>query len=475
MLRMKGTRRVEKISATPLHTFAISDAREKHGGRNKIDKRMIKRLALIVIMAGMCLGCRAAEGGAAGRGSAAAAGYAGATVKTGLEVLVESGFAPLVGKRVGLVTNPSGVDRNLNSTVDILAAAPGVELVALFGPEHGVRGSEHAGEKVSGTPRDPATGLPVHSLYGATRKPTAEMLKGIDVMVYDIQDNGCRSYTFISTLGLVMQACAQAGIEVVVLDRPNPLGGLQIDGPLPQEGCYSFVGMYPIPYIYGLTVGELATMINEEGMNRGQKGRDNPVKCQLTVVEMEGWSRDMLYDDTGLPWVMPSPHIPQAKTALCYPASGVLGELGYLNIGVGYTLPFELFGAEWIDSPSDLASRLNALQLPGVRFRPIWYKPFYGGAAGKTLKGVQLYFTDFAAAQASLVQFYVMQTVYEMYPSRRPFASQDQGKYAMFDKVMGGSRVRELFCRRNKVADILDYWNKDIGSFRALAREYYRY
>lgn len=455
------------------------------------DKSMIKRLALMVILAGMCLGCRAAACGAAARVSAAAArgggvqsfavqdaeaaGYAGVAVKTGLEVLVESRFAPLLGKRVGLVTNPSGVDRNLNSTVDILAAAPGVDLVALFGPEHGVRGSEHAGEKVSGTPRDPATGLPVHSLYGATRKPTVDMLKGIDVVVYDIQDNGCRSYTFISTLGLVMQACAEAGIEVVVLDRPNPLGGLQIDGPLPQEGCFSFVGMYPIPYIYGLTVGELATMINEEGMNRGQKGRDKPLKCQLTVVEMEGWSRDMLYDDTGLPWVMPSPHIPQAKTALCYPASGVLGELGYLNIGVGYTLPFELFGAEWIDSPDALASRLNALQLPGVRFRPVWYKPFYGAAAGRTLKGVQLYFTDFAAAQASLVQFYVMQTVYEMYPSRRPFASQDKSKYAMFDKVMGGSRVRELFSRRNKVADILEYWNKDIGSFRALAREYYRY
>ncbi len=457
---------------------------------------MIKRLALISALALLSLGCRAAalpgaagcraaafgcglpESGcaaAAGAAADAAAGYAGAAVKTGLEVLVESGFAPLVGKRVGLVTNPSGVDRNLNSTVDILAAAPGVQLVALFGPEHGVRGSDHAGEKVTGTPLDPATGLPVHSLYGATRKPTADMLKGIDVMVYDIQDNGCRSYTFISTLGLVMQACSQAGIEVVVLDRPNPLGGLQIDGPLPQQGSYSFVGMYPIPYIYGLTVGELATMINEEGMNRGQSGRDKPVKCHLTVVEMEGWSRDMLYDDTGLPWVMPSPHIPQAKTALFYPASGVLGELGYLNIGVGYTLPFELFGAEWIDDPNDLALRLNALQLPGVRFRPIWYKPFYGGAAGKTLKGVQLYYTDFAAAQAALVQFYVMQTVCEMYPARRPFASQDQGKYAMFDKVMGGSRVRELFGRRNKAADILEYWNKDIGSWRALAQEYFRY
>ena len=214
-------------------------------------------------------------------------------VKTGLEVLVESDFAPLKGKRVGLVTNPSGVDRNLVSTVDILANAPGVNLVALFGPEHGVRGSEHAGDHVTSEPRDPATGLPVYSLYGATRKPTKEMLNGIDAMVYDIQDNGCRSYTFISTLGLVMSACAEAGIEVIVLDRPNPLGGIQVDGPLVEDGYFSFVGMYRIPYVYGLTVGELATMINEEGMNCGQKGNEKPLKCHLTVIEMEGWRRDM--------------------------------------------------------------------------------------------------------------------------------------------------------------------------------------
>ena len=168
-------------------------------------------------------------------------------VKTGIEVLVEQDFAPLKGKRVGLVTNPSGVDRNLVSTIDILANAPGVNLVALYGPEHGVRGSEHAGDHVTSEPRDPATGLPVYSLYGATRKPTPEMLKGIDVMVYDIQDTGTRSYTFISTLGLVMTACAEAGIEVMVLDRPNPLGGIQMDGPLVQDGYFSFVGMYRIP------------------------------------------------------------------------------------------------------------------------------------------------------------------------------------------------------------------------------------
>ena len=361
------------------------------------------------------------------------------TVKTGLEVLVESDFAPLQGKRVGLVTNPSGVDRNLVSTVDILANAPGVNLVALYGP-----------------PRDPATGLPVYSLYGSTRKPTPEMLKDIDVMVYDIQDNGCRSYTFISTLGLVMSACAEAGIEVVVLDRPNPLGGLQVDGPLVEDGYFSFVGMYR--------------------MNRGQRGTDKFRKCHLTVVEMEGWRRDMLFQETGLPWVMPSPHIPQASSAQAYPCSGIAGDMGsYLNIGVGYTLPFETFAAEWIDNPEKLAERLNGLELPGVRFRPIYYKPFYGGAAGKLLKGVQFYFTNYHIAPTALLQFYVIQEVHAMYPKRNPMAgSTESSKYVGLDKIMGGSRVRELFSKRYRVDDILDYWNKDREAYLELAREYYR-
>ena len=182
-------------------------------------------------------------------------------VKPGIEVLRDRGFDILVGKKVGLVTNPSGVDSKLRSTIDILYHAPGVELVALYGPEHGVRGDVYAGGKVSDT-KDEATGLPVHSLYGSTRKPTPDMLKGIDVMVYDIQDVGVRSYTFISTLGLVMQACAAEGIEVVVLDRPNPLGGNKIEGNYVEPGFYSFVSQYKIPYIYGLTVGELAVLIN---------------------------------------------------------------------------------------------------------------------------------------------------------------------------------------------------------------------
>ena len=268
-----------------------------------------------------------------------------AQVVPGIEVLEQDGFRVLKGKRVGLVTNPSGVSRDLRSTIDILFDAPEVNLVALYGPEHGVRGDAYAGDHVEGG-KDPKTGLPVHSLYGPTREPTPEMLKGIDVMVYDIQDVGTRCYTFISTLGLVMRACAKAGIEVVVLDRPNPLGGKKVEGTYVREGFFSFVSQYPIPFVYGLTPGEVAIMINEEGMNRGQKGNLDPVKCKLKVVPMRGWHRWMLYEDTGLPWVLPSPDIPSPRSALCYPASGIAGEFGHLQIGVGYTIPFEVFAAE---------------------------------------------------------------------------------------------------------------------------------
>ena len=402
-------------------------------------------------------------------------GLNAAVVRTGLEVLAGNDFDLLQGKRVGLVTNPTGVDSQLNSTVDILASAPGVELVALFGPEHGVRGAAHAGDQV-GNAKDEATGLPVYSLYGTTRKPAKEMLKGIDVMVYDIQDNGCRSYTFISTLGLVMQACAENGVEVMVLDRPNPLGGIKIDGPVVNDGCFSFVGMYKIPYVYGLTVGELAMMLNEEGMNRGQKGQDAPAHCRLTVVPMEGWTRDMLYKDTGLPWVLPSPHIPQPESALAYPASGVVGELSnYLSIGVGYTLPFQLFAAEWISDADALAAALNALELPGVRFRPIYFKPFYGGKKDVQLGGVQFHFTDFHHAPVALLQFYVMETVAKLYPSHRPFNLADESKYAMLDKVLGGPQLRKMFGKRYLVEDIIDYWNKDADNFRELSAPYHLY
>ena len=391
-------------------------------------------------------------------------------VLTGIDVLEQNGFQELAGKRVGLVTNPSGVDRFVRSTIDVLFEAPQVNLVALYGPEHGVRGDAYAGDHVESS-TDPKTGLPVYSLYGPTREPTQEMLKGVDIMVYDIQDVGVRCYTFISTLGLVMRACAKAGIEVLVLDRPNPLGGYKVEGPLVEDGFYSFVSQYHIPFVYGLTVGELANLINEEGLNRGQKGDQPHLRCKVSVIPMRGWKRWMKFRDTGLPWILPSPNIPSMESALCYASSGICGEFGHLNTGVGYTIPFQTFAAEWIDADA-LKARLDNYALPGVAFRTIHYKPIAGSLKGKLIHGVQFFFTDFERANISLVQFYVMQAVQELWPSHNPYPLKST---RMTDIVCGTDYVRVNFGKQLKAADIVDYWNKDAEAFKRLSQTYYLY
>lgn len=395
-----------------------------------------------------------------------------ARVKTGIEVLRDSGFKGLEGLRVGLVTNPSGVDSHLRSTIDILADDSRVNLVALYAPEHGVRGDIYAGGRVeSGV--DPHTGLPVHSLYGATRQPTMDMLKGVDIMLYDIQDVGSRSYTFISTLGLVMRTCAQAGIPVMVLDRPNPLGGLKVEGALVRDGFHSFVSQYKIPYIYGLTVGELAMLINEEGLNRGQNGKELPLKCKLSVIKMEGWERWMLFKDTDLPWVLPSPNIPEANSAICYPSAGMAGELyNYLNIGIGYTLPFAVFAEEWIDADA-LKAKLDSYKIPGVAWRTIHFTPFSGRLSGKLIHGVQYFYTDYEAATITLTQYYVMQAVYELY-KKNPFLMASD-RLSMFNKVSGSDFVSREFGRTMKVSSILSYWQSDVDGFKKLSQNYYLY
>ncbi len=392
-------------------------------------------------------------------------------VYTGIEVLVENNFSCLKNKRVALLTNPSGVDYNLRPTVDILFE--NVNLVALFAPEHGLRGDVYAGDKVHNS-IDPVTSLPVYSLYGTYREPSEQMLEGIDVLVYDIQDVGVRSYTFISTLGLVMRKCAQMGIEVVVLDRPNPLGGNKIEGSYVEEGFFSFVSEYRIPYIYGLTVGELARLINEEALNCGQKGDETALKCKLTVIPMKNWHRDMLYSQTGLAWILPSPNIPYAESAIAYPASGICGEFSnYLNIGIGYTIPFGCFAAEWIDA-RELLSKLNSYNIEGVAFREIHYKPFFGSSKAKNIHGVQFSFTDYDAAHITLTQFYVMQAVAELYPRKNPFKL-SPARNSMIDKVCGSDYIRKNFSKRLKVSDIYDFWLKDEQDFRLLSQKYYMY
>lgn len=385
-------------------------------------------------------------------------------VKTGIEVLKANNFKQLEGKRVGLVTNPTGVDNSLKSDVDILHEAANVKLVALFGPEHGVRGNVHAGDHV-GNAADPTTGVPVYSLYGKSRIPSKEMLQGIDVLVYDIQDIGCRSFTYISTLGNIMKAAAENGIKVMVLDRPNPLGGEKVEGNLAEDDCLSFVSAFKIPYVYGLTPGEVALLLNGENMLGA--------KCDLEVVKMKGWKRKMTYDQTGLQWVLPSPHIPHASSAPYYSVSGIVGELDSISIGVGYTMPFQMFGAPWIDAPV-LAQRLNALNLPGVMFRPIYYKPFYAFGKGQDLQGVQVYLTDYRKATLTNIQFYVLQELYSLYPDHDVLA-QCTKRHAMFDKVCGSKQIRQLFMKRHKWEDVKPYWEKDAEAFKQLAKKYWLY
>ncbi|MEY2692399.1 MAG: hypothetical protein RIT03_789 [Bacteroidota bacterium] len=388
-----------------------------------------------------------------------------AVVSTGIEELREQKFKLLEGKRIGLITNPTAVDRNLKPTIDILFEAKNIQLVALFGPEHGVRGNVYAGDHVKNV-TDPKTGLPVFSLYGKTAKPTSAMLEGIDVLVYDIQDNGCRSYTYISTMGLAMEAAAEHHIEFVVLDRPNPLGGLKIEGNSTEDPFVSFVSQYKIPYLYGLTCGELALMLNEEQLLKA--------KCKLTVVKMDGWKRAMTWKDTDLEWVVASPHIANMQSSTFYPITGILGELNYVSIGVGYTLPFEIVGAPWINA-EQLTAELNKLNLKGIKFRPIHFKPFYATFKDVNCHGVQIYVRDYKKANLTEIQFYIMQELNQLYPNRAVFNHADASRFAMFDKVCGSDKIRLNFSKRHLFEDIKEYWYKDVEDYREVAKKYYLY
>ncbi|MCX6237261.1 MAG: DUF1343 domain-containing protein [Bacteroidia bacterium] len=388
-------------------------------------------------------------------------------VRTGVEVLKGQNFAAIKGKRVGLITNPTGVDRNLQSTIDLFFHSKEIKLIALYGPEHGVRGDYSAGTSVSNF-KDSETGLPVYSIYGKTRKPTPEMLRDIDVLVYDIQDIGSRSYTYISSLGLAMEAAAENSIEFVVLDRPNPLGGLKMEGCLTEPAYTSFVSQFPIPYIHGLTVGELAIYLNEEGLLA------NKIKCKLIVIPMKGWKRKLTFDKTGLPWIPSSPHIPQTYSPVFYPISGILGELYVMNIGVGYTLPFQLFAAEWINADS-LAKSMNELKLPGMQFRPIHFTPYYSVSKDRVVHGIQVYVTDYKNAELSLVQFYVLQECHKLWPEKNVFELCEKSRLNMFDKVCGTDRIRLEFSKTFFVESIRQLWEKDIDAFRVRAKKYFLY
>ncbi len=388
-------------------------------------------------------------------------------VKTGIEILKDINFEPLKDARVGLISNPTGVDSKLKSTVDILYEAENVNLVALFAPEHGIRGSNSAGEYVESY-IDEYTKLPVYSLYGKSRKPSSEMLKNIDILLYDIQDIGCRSYTYISTMGMAMEAAAENGIKFVILDRPNPLGGLLVEGNLVEDKYISFVSQFKIPYIYGLTAGELANYINNEILK--PKGKD----CDLLVIKMKGWKRNMIFSETGLPWVPTSPHIPHSETAFYYAISGIVGELNVISIGVGYTIPFETFAAPWING-KQLADLMNSYNLPGVIFRPITYKPYYGVYKGEMINGVHCYITDYKNIRPVEIQFYFLQAHHQLYPDKNVFELSDVNRLKMFDKVCGTDRIRKLLNGNFSVESINEIFNRGVKEFEEKSKKYYLY
>ncbi|MCE0496833.1 MAG: DUF1343 domain-containing protein [Methylacidiphilales bacterium] len=389
------------------------------------------------------------------------------SVKPGIDVLEERQFDQLKGLRVGLITNATGIDSRGQSTVDVLRNAPGVKLVALFGPEHGVYGSDYAGQYVASS-IDERTGLPVYSLYGPTRKPTPEMLKGIDVLVYDIQDIGCRSYTFISTMGLAMEAAGEAGIKFYVLDRPDPLNGDRVEGMMPAAGFRNFECEWSIPYVYGMTPGELAYMI-EESPGWIKK------KPKLTIVPMTGWYRSMSWPETGLMWVPTSPNIPTAETALNYVPTGFLGEAGGVDQGIGYTLPFAVFGHPSFNSFA-IADEFNGLNLPGVLFRPTTYKPFSGPFRNRVVHGVQIFYPDLA--QANLTNLAV-EILYHLYHAPgiqmfQPNSAEDSGP-GPFDEIAGGDALRTALEAGQTPEQIITSWQPGLAAFREARRPYLLY
>ncbi|MGD8345954.1 MAG: DUF1343 domain-containing protein [Lysobacterales bacterium] len=350
-----------------------------------------------------------------------------AEVLPGVEVLLRDHAADLAGKRVGILTNPTGVTRSLESTIDAVRSMPGVEVVRLFSPEHGLRGQHLAGDKVNETV-DPVSGLPVMSLYGGTRKPTPEMLEGLDVVLYDIQDVGHRTYTFVSSLTYLMEACEEAAVAVWVLDRPDPTGGHIVSGPMIDEDLLSFIGIHPVPQVYGMTPGEWAHMIRAE----------RTPGIDLRVIPMDGWRRGMTFGELGWIWVPTSQHIPQWTTSYFYAMTGTIGELGKVSVGIGTPTPFELVGQEWLDGV-EFADRLEAYELPGVIFRPVSYSPFYALGTGKMLHGVQIHISDYHAVDSAQVMAALIAELAHIAPERNLFADylREDGSPSGFLKALG--------------------------------------
>jgi uncharacterized protein YbbC (DUF1343 family) len=349
-------------------------------------------------------------------------------VLPGVDVFFSEGRdQSLEGKKIALLTNHTGVDTQMRPTAELFQEKGNV--VAFFSPEHGLKGQHYAWESVK---HGDEKGIPVYSLHGETRRPKSEWLQGIDVLVYDIQCTGVRAYTYPTTLFYMMEEAAKEGIEVIVLDRPNPIGGLVVDGPMLEEKWRSYIGYINVPYCHGMTIGELAKFFNEE----------YKVGCKLTVIPMKGWERSMSYRDTGLAWIPPSPNIPEPDTPLFCPLTGLLGELSLLNIGIGFTLPFKVVGAPWIKG-HEFAQKLNAQKLPGVYFQPFHFRPFWGLHKGSNCEGVLIQITNPKIYKPLAVQYLILGMLKSLYPTE-------------FGKQLAQTKNKDLFCKANGTDQIYE-------------------
>jgi len=378
-------------------------------------------------------------------------------VSLGIDELEKSNFSILHGKRVGLITNPSGADSRGRSAISVLyhGQSAGFKLVKLFGPEHGIDGLTGAGKSV-GNGRDRMSGCPVYSLYGDTRRPTPAMLAGVDALVYDVQDLGNRSYTFISTLGYVMDEAAKHNIEVIVLDRPDPLGGVRIEGPrLDPSFKPSFVGLYDIPIVYGLTPGELALWINAKYLAR---------PCRLSIVAMKGWMRPMVWEDTGLHWVPTSPNIPTIGAARGYTATGLLGEIG-IESGCGGPNPFQVVqGRDW--DANALARRFNALQVPGVRARTL---------NSDRESGIYLQIDPRNSGNLTAINFQAIDILEHQVYHFSTFGRTTPDQRDMFDKVSGNSSIRHQLALGRPARDIIHSWDSGVARWAQERQPYLLY
>ena len=383
--------------------------------------------------------------------------------RLGLDVFLDEHLDLVDGKRVALVACPSSVDQDLRSSVERLHRHSAVNLVALFGPEHGLRGDAQAGVHVT-MYTDPQTQLPVHSLYGETRTPATDMLAGIDTLIIDLQDGGVRFYTFLATALYVMDAAAKAGCAALILDRPAPITGNRIEGPVLDPAYASFVGPYPMPIRYGMTIGEIAQMINAE----------HAVGCDLTVIPMEAWSRDMWFNETGLPFVPSSPNLPTLDAMTLYPGACLI-EGTNISEGRGATKPFEYIGAPWIDAEF-IAEHMNDLGLHGVRFRPVYFVPTFSKYRGELCAGVHVYVTDRERFEPVAMILHLLQTVMNAYPDefawREPWA---ENAHFPIDLLSGGTALREHLDAKRPVDALIESWREKSAAFAGIRDKYLLY